>query len=161
MATKVIFNEVKPFIDTCSTLGATGIEWEWFKLWAANIGLTSYTIECKELADDAFISYVNSQSNSIGLGGLFFKDDYYLNYKTLAPVIQSQLEIGIATSNSLSGKSWSVLMSMDLVIMFIFMIMLCGVVFWYTEEYSQRMFRGLARRTSNFHEITHSMYRMF
>jgi hypothetical protein len=161
MATKVIFNAVQPFIDSCSAAGATGIEYEWFKLWAANIGLTSYTIECKELADDAFISYVDGQSNSIGLGGLFFKDDYYLNYKTLSPVIQSQLEIGIATSNSLSGQSWSVLMSMDLVIMYIFIIMLCGVVFWYTEEYSQRCWGGKARRTSLFHEITHSMYRIF
>ncbi len=48
MATKVILNKVQPFIDTCSTAAATGVEYEWFKLWAANLGLSGYTIECKD-----------------------------------------------------------------------------------------------------------------
>ena len=118
MASKVIFNKVSPYIDTCDGQLVTGIEYEWFKLYWNNMASGTYTIECVEKSTGDFVEYVKGQTAAIGLGGVFFHENYYLNYKTISPVVQSSLAVSINSSKGLSSDLWNPLYDATLFVVF-------------------------------------------
>lgn len=158
---KIILNQIPPFISTCTASTGTGVEYAWFQIYANLLGLTSYTQECVSLKPDEFTAYVNTQTNAIGFGGIFYDDNYYLNYKTIGPIVQSTLDFSVKASGSLSTEPWSNLYTYAYMIVISFILLGCGFLFWYTEYYTQRYQTGMTNLTNKqtFHQIVQAIYR--